>query len=77
MDDDSTLSGLGPLTAILVVFAFTLLGGLLYGVAGTRHNRDPQPTDRAPATAARSRKRRSPMWRLASWTLREIARSFT
>jgi hypothetical protein len=77
MDDDSTLGGLSPLTAILIVLALAALGGLLYGAAGTRRNRDPQPADGAPAAAAPARKRRSRTQRVTMWALRRIARSFT
>jgi hypothetical protein len=68
--DDSTLGGLSPITAILIVLALAALGGLLYGAAGTRRNRDPEPADGAPATAAPARKRRSRTRRVAMWALR-------
>jgi hypothetical protein len=68
--DDSTLGGLSPLTAILIVLALAALGGLLYGAAGTRRNRDPEPADGAPAAAAPVRKRRSRTRRIAMWALR-------
>lgn len=68
--DDSTLGGLSPLTAILIVLALAALGGLLYGAAGTRRNREPEPADGAPATAAPTRKRRSRTRRIAMWALR-------
>lgn len=77
MDDDSTLGGLSPLTAILIVLALAALGGLLYGAAGTRRNRDPQPADGAPAAAAPARKHRSRSGRIMMWALRRIVRSFT
>jgi hypothetical protein len=68
--DDSTLGGLSPLTAILIVLALAALGGLLYGAAGTRRNRDPEPADGAPPAAAPVRKRRSRTRRVAMWALR-------
>ena len=77
MDDDSTLGGLSPLTAILIVLALAALGGLLYGAAGTRRNRDPQPADGAPAAPTPARKRRSRTRRVTMWALRRIVRSFT
>jgi UPF0716 family protein affecting phage T7 exclusion len=77
MDDDSTFGGLGPLTAILVVLAFALLGSLLVGAAGTRRHRDPQPADGAPAAAMPARRRHGLAWRVTAWTLRQIADSFT
>jgi len=73
--DDSTFGGLSPLTAILIVLALAALGGLLYGAAGTRRNRDPEPADGAPAPA--TPKRRSLSRRVAKWTLRRIVRQFT
>ena len=75
--DDSTFGGLSPLTAILIVLALAALGGLLYGAAGTRRNRDPEPADGAPAPATPTKKRRSLSRRVASWTLRRIVRQFT
>jgi hypothetical protein len=75
--DDSTFGGLSPLTAILIVLALAALGGLLYGVAGTRHNRAPEPADGAPAPATPTKKRRSLGRRVARWTLRRIVRQFT
>jgi len=75
--DDSTFGGLSPLTAILIVLALATLGGLLYGAAGTRRNRGPEPADGAPAPAAPVKKRRSLGRRVAMWTLRRLARSFT
>jgi hypothetical protein len=77
MDDDSTLGGLSPLTAILIVLALAALGGLLYGAAGTRRNRDPQPADGAPTAATPAGRRRSHTRRVAMWALRRIVRSFT
>jgi hypothetical protein len=77
MDDDSTLGGLSPLTAILLVIALAALGGLLYGAAGARRNRNPLAADGAPATAAPARRRRSLTWQFTMWMLRSIARSFT
>jgi hypothetical protein len=77
VEDDSTLGGLSPLTAILIVLALAALGGLLYGAAGTRRNRDPQPADGAPVAAAPARKRRSRSGRVMLWALRRIIRSFT
>jgi hypothetical protein len=77
MDDDSTLGGLSPLTAILIVLALAALGGLLYGAAGTRRNRDPQPADGAPVAATPARKRRSRTRRVTMWALRRMVRSFT
>jgi hypothetical protein len=74
--DDSTFGGLSPLTAILIVLALAALGGLLYGAAGTRHNRDPEPADGAPAPATPTKKR-SLGRRVAKWTLRRIVRQFT
>ena len=75
--DDSTFGGLSPLTAILIVLALATLGGLLYGAAGTRRNRGPEPADGAPTPAAPVKKRRSLGRRVAMWTLRRLARSFT
>jgi hypothetical protein len=75
--DDSTFGGLSPLTAILIVIALATLGGLLYGAAGTRRNRGPEPADGAPAPAAPTKKRRPLGRRVAMWTLRRIARQFT
>ena len=75
MGDDPTLGGLSPLTAILVMLGVALLGGLLYGAAGTRRNRDPQPGDGAPAVPPR--RRRLVVWRATAWTLRQIDRSIT
>jgi hypothetical protein len=76
--DDSTFGGLSPLTAILIVIALATLGGLLYGAAGTRRNRAPEPADGTPvATAAPTKKRRPVSRRIAMWTLRRIARQFT
>jgi hypothetical protein len=75
--DDSTFGGLSPLTAILIVLALAALGGLLYGAAGTRRNRDPEPADGAPAPATPTKKPRSLSRRVAKWTLRRIVRQFT
>jgi hypothetical protein len=75
--DDSTFGGLSPLTAILIVIALATLGGLLYGAAGTRRNRGPEPAEGAPAPAAPTKKRRPMGRRVAMWTLRRIARQFT
>jgi len=75
--DDSTFGGLSPLTAILIVLALATLAGLLFGAAGTRRNREPEPADGAPAPAAAGRKRRPLGRRVAMWTLRRIARRFT
>jgi hypothetical protein len=77
MDDDSTLGGLGPLTAILVVIAFALLGSLLYGAGETRRNHGPRPADGAAAAPTRARRRRRRLWRATVWMLRQIDRSFT
>jgi hypothetical protein len=77
MDDDSTLGGLGPLTAILLVLALAALGGILYGAAGARRNRDPLVADGAPATTAPARRRRSLTWQFTMWMLRSIARGLT
>jgi hypothetical protein len=76
-NDDPTFGGLSPLTAILIVLALAALGGLLYGAAGTRRNRDPEPADGAPAAATPTKKRRSLGRRVTMWTLRRIARQFT
>ena len=76
-NDDSTFGGLSPLTAILIVLALAALGGLLYGAAGTRRNRAPEPADGAPAAATPIKKRRSVGRRVAMWTLRRIVRQFT
>ena len=76
-NDDSTFGGLSPLTAILIVLALAALGGLLYGAAGTRRNRAPEPADGAPAPATLIKKRRSVGRRVAMWTLRRIVRQFT
>jgi hypothetical protein len=76
-NDDSTFGGLSPLTAILIVLALAALGGLLYGAAGTRRNRAPEPADGAPASATPIKKRRSVGRRVAMWTLRRIVRQFT
>jgi hypothetical protein len=75
--DDSTFGGLSPLTAILIVIALATLGGLLYGAAGTRRNRGPEPADGTPAPAAPARKHRPLGRRVAMWTLRRLARQFT
>lgn len=75
--DDSTFGGLSPLTAILIVLALAALGGLLYGAAGTRRNRAPEPADGAPAPATPIKKRRSVGRRVAMWTLRRLVRQFT
>jgi hypothetical protein len=77
MDDDSTLGGLSPLMAILIVLAFAALGGLLFGTAGMRRNRDPRPADGTPAGVPPARRRRSRTWRATLWTMRSIARSLT
>jgi hypothetical protein len=77
MDDDSTFGGLSPLTAILIVLALAALGGLLYGAAGTRRNRDPQPADGAPAASLPTRKRRSWTRRVAMWALRRAVLRLT
>jgi hypothetical protein len=76
-NDDSTFGGLSPLTAILIVLALAALGGLLYGAAGTRRNRAPEPADGAPAAVTPIKKRRSVGRRVAMWTLRRIVRQFT
>ena len=68
--DDSTFGGLSPLTAILIVLALAALGGLLYGAAGMRRNRGPEPADGAPAPATPTKKQRSLGRRVAMWTLR-------
>jgi hypothetical protein len=75
--DDSTFGGLSPLTAILIVLALATLGGLLYGAAGTRRNRGPEPADGAPAPATPTRSRRPLGRRVAMWTLRRVIRQFT
>ena len=75
--DDSTFGGLSPLTAILIVLALAVLGGLLYGAAGTRRNRDPQPADGAPAASMPARKRRSRTRRVTMWALRRAVLRFT
>lgn len=75
--DDSTLGGLSPLTAILIVLALAALGGLLYGAAGARRNRDPQPADGAPAAATPARKRHTRTRRITMWALRRLVRQFT
>ena len=75
--DDSTFGGLSPLTAILIVLALAALGGLLYGMAGTRRNSEPQPADGAPIAATPVRKRRSRSRRVAMWALRRLVRQFT
>jgi hypothetical protein len=77
MDDDSTFGGLSPLTAILIVLALAALGGLLYGAAGTRRNRDPQPADGAPVASAPPRKRRTWTRRVAMWALRRAVLRLT
>jgi hypothetical protein len=77
MDDDSTLGGLGPLTAILLVLAFALLGGVLYGAAGPRRGREPRLADGAPVATMPARRRRSLVWRVTAWTLRQVVDSFT
>ncbi len=76
-NDDSTLGGLSPLTAILIVLALAALGGLLYGAAGTRRNRDPQPADGAPIAATPTKKRRSMSRRVALWALRRFVQQLT
>jgi hypothetical protein len=75
--DDSTLGGLSPLTAILIVLALATLGGLLYGAAGSRRNRDPEPADGAPIPATPPKTRRPMGRRVAMWTLRRLVRQFT
>jgi hypothetical protein len=75
--DDSTFGGLSPLTAILIVLALATLGGLLYGAAGMRRNRDPEPADGAPTPATPMKKRRPLGRRVAMWTLRRVIRQFT
>ena len=73
--DDSTFGGLSPLTAILIVLALAVLGGLLYGAAGTRRNRESQPADGAPAASVR--KRHSRTRRVMMWALRRAVLRFT
>ena len=75
--DDSTFGGLSPLTAILIVLALAVLGGLLYGAAGTRRNRDSQPADGAPVASNSSRKRRSRTRRVMMWALRRAVLRLT
>jgi hypothetical protein len=75
--DDSTIGGLSPLTAILIVLALAALGGLLFGAAGTRRNRSPEAADGAPAPATPVKKRRPMTRRVAMWTLRRLVRQFT
>jgi len=75
--DDSTFGGLSPLTAILIVLALAVLGGLLYGAAGTRRNRDSQPADGAPAASKSTRKRRSRTRRVMMWALRRAVLRLT
>lgn len=75
--DDSTFGGLSPLTAILIVLALATLGGLLYGAAGTRRNRDPEPAAGVPTPATPTKKRRPLGRRLAVWTLRRALRQLT
>ena len=75
--DDSTFGGLSPLTAILIVLALATLGGLLYGAAGTRRNRDPEPAAGVPTPATPTTKRRPLGRRVAMWTLRRVIRQFT
>jgi hypothetical protein len=75
--DDSTFGGLSPLTAILIVLALAVLGGLLYGAAGTRRNRDSQPADGAPAASTSTRKRRSRTRRVMMWALRRAVLRLT
>lgn len=75
--DDSTFGGLSPLTAILIVLALAVLGGLLYGAAGTRRNRDSQPADGAPAASKSPRKRRSRTRRVMMWALRRAVLRLT
>lgn len=75
--DDSTFGGLSPLTAILIVLALAVLGGLLYGAAGTRRNRESQPADGAPAASMSTSKRRSRSRRVMMWALRRAVLRFT
>ena len=75
--DDSTFGGLSPLTAILIVLALAVLGGLLYGAAGTRRNRESQPADGAPVASMSTRKRRSRTRRVMMWALRRAVLRFT
>jgi hypothetical protein len=77
-NEDSTFGGLSPLTAILIVLVLAALGGLLFGAAGTRRNRDPEPADGAPpAPATPTKKHRSLGRRVTMWTLRRVVRQFT
>ena len=76
-NDDPTLGGLSPLTAILIVLALVALGGLLYGAAGTRRNRDPEPADGTPIAATPTRKHRSRSRRVAMWALRRVVQRLT
>ena len=76
-NDDSTFGGLSPLTAILIVLALVALGGLLYGAAGTRRNRDPEPADGSPIAATPTKKHRSRSGRVAMWALRRLVRRLT
>ena len=75
--DDSTFGGLSPLTAILIVLALAVLGGLLYGAAGARRNRAPQPADGTPTASAPARKRRSRSRRVLMWALRRAVLRLT
>jgi len=76
--DDSTFGGLSPLTAILIVLALAVLGGLLYGAAGTRRNRESQPADGAPVASSKStRKQRSRTRRVMMWALRRAVLRLT
>jgi hypothetical protein len=75
--DDSTMGGLSPLTAILIVLALAALGGILYGAAGTRRNREPEPADGAPIAATPTKKRHSRSRRVAMWALRRFVRQLT
>ncbi len=75
--DDSTFGGLSPLTAILIVLALAVLGGLLYGAAGTRRRRESQPADGHLAASMSTRKRRSRTRRVMVWALRRAVLRFT
>ena len=57
--------------------ALAVLGGLLYGAAGTRRNRETQPADGAPAASASPRKQRTRTRRVMMWALRRAVLRLT
>ncbi len=75
--DDSTLGGLSPLTAILIVLALAALGGLLFGATATRRHRVPERAEATTAAATPQNPTRSRRRRVVMWTLRRAVRMFT